>query len=185
MASDFKYYTRALEAGTDQAAARLGRLALAGELEGRAEPDEMAPWIAALAREGDSAARAWLETRSETGLSAARLELASLLLSDAETHAKGAELLEQAARQGDQTAQFRLGELYATGDTGTPDPVKAHMWYNIAAATGSVRAAEMRGIVAQLMTAEQIATAQELARDFFEGGPGGGPAAPEAGRASE
>ena len=46
------------------------------------------------------------------------------------------------------------------------DYVSAHMWLNLAAAQGEEKAAERRDYVAALMTPEQIAEAQRLARKW-------------------
>ena len=43
--------------------------------------------------------------------------------------------------------------------------VRAHMWYNLAASSGDPEAIENRAFVARLMTAKQIAKAQEMASD--------------------
>jgi hypothetical protein len=73
-----------------------------------------------------------------------------------------------AAAQGDQFAQINLGVMYTNG-TGVPqDFVHAHMWFTLAAAALSGdsgdTATKNRDRIASKMTAEQIATAQEMAR---------------------
>ena len=45
------------------------------------------------------------------------------------------------------------------------DMVHAHMWFNIAASRGHEDAKKNRDIVSKRMTKEQIAKAQELARE--------------------
>jgi len=45
------------------------------------------------------------------------------------------------------------------------DYTKAHAWYNQAATKGNAIAAKNRDTVAKLMTPQQIADAQKLARD--------------------
>lgn len=69
-----------------------------------------------------------------------------------------------AASQGYATAQASLGAMYGTGRGVIQDDVYAHMWSNMAAANGSGIGAENRDIAAKKMTNEQIARAQELAR---------------------
>ncbi len=44
----------------------------------------------------------------------------------------------------------------------------AHMWFNIAAASGIAKAVTGRDAVAQNMTPAQIAEAQKLAREWME-----------------
>jgi TPR repeat protein len=73
-----------------------------------------------------------------------------------------------AAAQGNQFAQGNLGVMYANGTGVAQDFVRAHMWLTLAA-TGSSgdsgdTATKNRDRIASKMTAEQIATAQEMAR---------------------
>jgi TPR repeat protein len=72
----------------------------------------------------------------------------------------------KAADQGDAEAQFNLGAMYDKGQGVPQDYVMAHMWSNLAAAAGNQEAAHNRDIVAGLMTAAQIAEAQQLAREW-------------------
>ncbi len=80
----------------------------------------------------------------------------------------------RAAEQGDAVAQFQLGHMYHEGEGwgGPQDYIQAHMWFNLAAAnlpTGEEfrdRAVEARNNVEELMTPEQIAEAQRLAREW-------------------
>ena len=73
-----------------------------------------------------------------------------------------------AAAQGNEFAQVNLGVMYANGTGVRQDFVRAHMWFNLAAAalSGDTRdtATKNRDRIASKMTAEQIATAQEMAR---------------------
>jgi uncharacterized protein len=74
-----------------------------------------------------------------------------------------------AAAHGNELAQVNLGLMYSKGRGGVgPDFVRAHMWFDLAAAasTGNSRdtATEKRDRIASKMTAEQIGTAQEMAR---------------------
>ncbi len=72
----------------------------------------------------------------------------------------------KAAEQGDEVAQFSLGDMYESG-TGVPqDYVLAHMWFNLAAAKGYPFARDRRDYLAQYMTPDQIAEAQRLAREW-------------------
>ena len=76
----------------------------------------------------------------------------------------------RAADQGDTTAQFNLGISYDNGEGVPQDYVEAHMWLNLAAAQSSGedrnRRVKARNDLAELMTAEQIAEAQRLAREW-------------------
>ena len=73
-----------------------------------------------------------------------------------------------AAAQGNQFAQINLGVMYTNGTGVRQDFVRAHMWFTLAAAALSGdsgdTAAKTRDRIASKMTAEQIATAQEMAR---------------------
>ena len=71
-----------------------------------------------------------------------------------------------AADQGHAEAQRDLGVMYFY-ERGIPqDDVQAHMWFNLAAAQGQVQSAKARDLVANRMTPQQIAQAQELARNW-------------------
>ena len=72
---------------------------------------------------------------------------------------------EKAAQQGDAGAQYNLGFMYAKGQGVLQDYVRAHMWWNIAASSGYENAANNRNIIEGKMTAEQVAEAQDMARE--------------------
>jgi TPR repeat protein len=87
--------------------------------------------------------------------------------------------LEPAAKAGDADARAALGGLLVAGTAETaPDYVTAYAWLNLAAGAGLPDAAETRDLIAQLMTLEQIAEAQTLARGFFEAEAGFAPTPP-------
>jgi hypothetical protein len=73
-----------------------------------------------------------------------------------------------AAAQGNQFAQAKLGVMYTNGTGVGQDFVRAHMWFTLAGAALSgdsgATATKNRDRIAAKMTAEQIATAQEMAR---------------------
>ncbi|WP_181870015.1 SEL1-like repeat protein [Halomonas sp. DQ26W] len=70
----------------------------------------------------------------------------------------------EAARSGDADALYMLGRLHEAG-SGTPqDFVQAHKWYNLSASRGHRHAGSARDAVAERMTAQQIAEAQQAAR---------------------
>ncbi len=85
--------------------------------------------------------------------------------------AEAARWYRKAAEQGLAKAQYRLGIMYYKGQGVPQDYVQAHMWFNLAAAglpPGEYHdnAAEIRDLVAKLMTPAQIAEAQRLAREW-------------------
>ena len=71
-----------------------------------------------------------------------------------------------AADQGYASAQYLLGGMYALGRGVPEDYVLAHAWLNLAAAQGFADGTKLRDLVAKRMTPQQIAQAQELARNW-------------------
>ncbi|WP_017940553.1 MULTISPECIES: tetratricopeptide repeat protein [unclassified Thioalkalivibrio] len=80
-------------------------------------------------------------------------------------YAEAARWYRRAAETGDTLAQSVLSDVYGY-DMG--DPIRAHMWANIATANGYEAGAEVRDYWAQQMTPEQIAEAQRRAHDCLE-----------------
>ena len=70
------------------------------------------------------------------------------------------------AEQGDAEAQGNLGMMCATGGGVAKDYVQAYLWLDLAASRGLERATQYRDWITQKMTAEQIAEAQRLAREW-------------------
>jgi TPR repeat protein len=85
-------------------------------------------------------------------------------------YAEGMRWVRRAADQGFVNAQMTLSYRYENGIQGVPkDYVLAYMWANLAAAQGIMlgeHAGEARDRIARLMTPEQTAEAQRLARDW-------------------
>ncbi|MDP5280905.1 hypothetical protein Q9Q95_18415 [Sphingomonas sp. DG1-23] len=74
------------------------------------------------------------------------------------------------AARGDAKACFDLGIVYSSGAEGVDvDLVEAHKWFNIAAVSGSERAAECRAEISEDMTAREIIDAQKSARAWLRG----------------
>ncbi len=61
--------------------------------------------------------------------------------------------------------------MYDNGQGVPQDYVQAHMWLNLAAANGNEQAKGNRDIAAGLMTGEEIAEAQKLAREWMAAHP--------------
>jgi uncharacterized protein len=72
----------------------------------------------------------------------------------------------KAAEQGLTEAQINLTLSYARGEGVTQDFVEAYKWANIAATSGNTNAALFREEIRLQMTPEQVAEAQQLAREF-------------------
>ena len=81
-------------------------------------------------------------------------------------HSEAAKWYRLAADHGDASAQFNLGVMYANGQGVPQDHVLAHMWFNLSAAQGDEDAVENRDRAAGLMTPDQLAEAQRLAREW-------------------
>ncbi len=72
----------------------------------------------------------------------------------------------KAAEQGNTDGQYSIGDMYSQGRGVPQDYVLAHMWYNLAAAKFNSRSRRARDNVAKMMSTEQIAEAQRLAREW-------------------
>lgn len=161
-------YRKLADNGLDRAALALGRLAGAGQLDGRVAPHRAVPWAVAALTAGDAAALTWLEQQAAARVRPAETALAlHLLATDPSRASAAAALLERAARADDPRAQEELGQLYSSGTGVTQDYVTAHKWMNLAAALGRSGAAEAREVLSLLMTPEQIAEAQDAARQHL------------------
>ena len=79
-----------------------------------------------------------------------------------------------AAEQGYARAQSILGLMYANGEGVPENYVRAYAWLNLAAAQGHETAVSAKADVEGLMTAAQIAEAQELSTTLFARINGGG-----------
>ena len=77
-----------------------------------------------------------------------------------------AKWLLEASEQGYPPAQLQFGKAIGAGRGQKQDYVTAHKWLNLAAAAGQTEAISVRDVLAQLMTPEEIARAQTLAREW-------------------
>ena len=79
-----------------------------------------------------------------------------------------AEAHQMVRERDDSDILYKLGLIYSTGQE--LDLVQAHMWFNLAAASGDATAAKEaikeRDSIAGNMTPEQISEAQRLAREW-------------------
>ena len=74
-------------------------------------------------------------------------------------------LFKLSAAQGLATAQLNLGVMFARGEGVAQDYVRAYQWTNLAAINGDPHAVESRDIVAKMLTCQQIAEGQKMARE--------------------
>ena len=75
-----------------------------------------------------------------------------------------------AADTGGRRAMLALGRLYTQGLGVLQDYVEAHKWFNLASSRGEVGAAAQRDALAEKMTPQQVAMAQERAMEWRPGG---------------
>ena len=117
----------------------------------------------------DAKARLWFEKAAIQGHTEAQVNLGVLLM-----YARGGQqdykmavyYLRLAANQGKDLAQRRLGQLYERGEGVQQDYVKAYMWYSLGSANGAEAGTRLRDALAKLMDPDQIAEAQQLAREW-------------------
>ena len=119
-----------------------------------------------VAQDYTQAAR-WYERAAESDNPAAQYALGFLTQHGygvAQNYREAFRLYYQSAASGNEQAQNNLGVMFARGLAVPQDFISAHMWYNIAAANGNDLARQNRDQLANSMTTEQIARAQERAR---------------------
>jgi TPR repeat protein len=76
-----------------------------------------------------------------------------------------------AATQGSIPTQINLGIMYLTGKGGNQDYIQAYMWFSIAASTeGAFHESALRWVeaTAEKMTPDQIASAQQLTKEWMD-----------------
>ena len=85
------------------------------------------------------------------------------------------QLMRPLAEQGHAEAQLSLGFAYATGQGASQDYVQAHKWFALAASRSSASGKVLRDLAVEhrdradaMMTPDQIAEAQKLAREWAE-----------------
>ncbi|MGY3439613.1 tetratricopeptide repeat protein [Marinovum sp. KMM 9879] len=170
----FALYLRANEQGSDRATQRLGQLAAANFLGGRAAPHDAVPWVLFSARQGDAEALPWLEKQAEGEVRQAMHALGAYYYETPEgaSGPRDAELAVQwftrAAEADLPESQLALARMISLGVGTDNDYIAAHKWFNVAAARGLSEAAPLRDALTDLMTPDQVAEAQELATAFFE-----------------
>ena len=153
-ATELKLLRPLAERGNALAQLRLGTMYFSGPLvQGvgiRRDYAEAARWFRKAAEQGNALAQIGL------GLLYAKGEGVS------QNYAEAFRWFRNAAEQGHAVAQGALGAMYAAGQGVPRDYVQAYMWLNLAAAGGNTEAAQNRQRLEHLMTAEQVAEAQQL-----------------------
>jgi TPR repeat protein len=117
----------------------------------------------------DAQARQWYEKAAAQGHSEAQVNLGILLVYGrgvTQDYKIAAYWLRLSANQGNDLAQRKLGLMYERGDGVQQDYVRAYMWYSLGAAKGVEAGARLRDAIAKRMDPDQIAEAQQLAREW-------------------
>jgi len=122
-----------------------------------------------LSRDSAEAVR-WYRMAAEQGLAPAQFNLGVLFDEGTgvpEDDSQAASWYRRAAEQGHPDAQLNLGILYAIGSGVGQDPVLAHQWFDLATRS-HLRDLAAKNIerLERSMTAEQIAEAERLAREW-------------------
>jgi TPR repeat protein len=111
----------------------------------------------------------WYQKAAEQHFSGSEFEVGASYYSGngvSQDYIEAVKWLEKSAEQGFARAQNNLGACYHNGEGVAKDYVEAYKWYNLALAQGLGAAQTNLSLVERLMTAEQIAEAQQLAREF-------------------
>jgi len=114
-------------------------------------------------------AKDWFKKAADQGHAGAQVNLGTLYsLGQGATFSDYMALFwfQKAAEQRNPLAFAKLGMMYERGRGVPQSLVEAHMWYNLSVAYGEKRSAEARNVLAARMTADQIAEAEERARQW-------------------
>jgi len=128
----------------------------------------------------DSEAIKWYRRAADQGNADAQLRVGDMYfegLGVPQDYSEAGRWYRLAADHGNAFAQFNLAILYARGEGEPPDNILAHMWFNIAAAhlttpVSRDRAIANRDAIAEKLSPDEIAKAQELARNWNAGNAG-------------
>ena len=83
-------------------------------------------------------------------------------------YAEAVKWYRKAAEQGSARAHGNLGAMYYLGQGLPEDDVQPYAWLNIAVAQGEKNIEAAKKIIAESMTGEELARAQELSREYWE-----------------
>ena len=111
-------------------------------------------------------AERWYLLAAENGNTSAQMFLAEMYIDGhgaIKDVVEGARWYRRLAEKGDAVPQFRLGLVYQSEDV-LKDFELAHMWFNVASASGFDAAGTLRDQIESSMTREEILRATELAR---------------------
>ena len=152
-----RWFRKAADQGNASAQFNLGSMARRGEGVSQ-DYTEAIRWFRKAADQGNASAQ------FNVGSMARRGEGVS------QDYTEAIRWYRKAADQGNARAQFNLGSMYDKGEGVPQDYVLAHKWKNLAAARATGKNTEefakARDAVAAKMTADQIAEAHRLAREW-------------------
>lgn len=114
-------------------------------------------------------AKQWFEKAAEQGNATAQVNLGTLYLlgqGALESDQMALFWFRRAAEQQEALAFAKLGFMFEHGRGIPQDFIQAHLWYTLSAARGEKRALVSRDQLAKQMTPAQVATAQQLAREW-------------------
>lgn len=117
----------------------------------------------------DVQARQWWEKAAVQGHADAQANLGVLLVyarGGPQDYKMAVYWLRLSANQGNDLAQRKLGLMYERGDGVQQDYIRAYMWYSLGAAKGMEAGARLRDAIAKRMDPDQIAEAQQLAKEW-------------------
>lgn len=72
------------------------------------------------------------------------------------------------SKRGNETAQFRLGRLYAKGQGVRQSDIEAYAWWTTAAENGHTDSLNLRNKLATFMSQRDLATAKKIAGDYWK-----------------
>ncbi len=185
----FKWFRKATEQGNAMAGNYLGNMYAAG-LGVAKDYQEAIKWYKKAADQGNAEAQdnlgamyhegqgvpqdykealKWFRKAAEQGNASAQVRLGAMYNEGRGVPQDDKEAIKwykKAAEQGNFVAQFALGAMYAGGKGITEDYIEGYKWFILAAAQGFPSAVTLRDSLKEEMTAQQIAEAQRLAKEF-------------------
>jgi len=111
----------------------------------------------------------WYRQAAEQGLAVAQFNLGNRYAKGkgvSQDYQEAAKWFRRAAEQGDASAQFNLGIAYRQGRGVPKNYVQAYLWATLAEGKGIEEVVELRDSLEKIMTPDQLAEAQRLAREW-------------------
>ncbi|MFH2060475.1 MAG: tetratricopeptide repeat-containing serine protease family protein [Pseudomonadota bacterium] len=144
------WYTKAAEQGNASAQMSVGYAYFSGEGVTQ-DYKQAAYWYTKAAEQGNASAQYFIGAMHVKGEGVTQ------------DYKQAAYWYTKAAEQGNASAQYFIGAMHANGKGVTQNYKIAYVWWSLSAAQGSKKAIENRNMVAENLTPQQLAEAQELA----------------------